>query len=497
MKIKIKIVLIFLLFAIFFLTAGMIFLNFIQYISFPTSMIILSSLIIFVLVLIIYFYITKSSRHTDNSEAPTLPPSNDVEKLIDAKTEQIHNDEVTIEDQQTAILNVLQDVQKEKDISEVLAKELEKFKLAVEGAYDHIVITNSDGVILFANQGVENITGFTKEEVIGKKVGSKETWGGLMEPEFYRNLWDTVKVQKKVFTGNLKNHRKNGEKYDVLASISPILDNNGNVLFFVAIEHDVTKEKAVDKAKSEFVSLASHQLRTPVSSINWYTEMLLNSEVGAINDDQKRYLSEIYTSSKRMGDLINSLLNVSRIELGTFAVDIKLVNINILAKKVIADLAPKIMEDNISFKESFDDNISEINADEKLLRMILENILSNAIKYSNKGGQINFAIHTADIGSDFGGKKLAEKNITILISDEGIGIPIEQHEKIFTKLFRADNAAASRPEGTGLGLYIVKSIVDQSGGQIWFTSEENKGTTFYVTYPMSGMKKKEGTRALI
>ncbi len=374
--------------------------------------------------------------------------------------------------------------------------DLEKFKLAVENASDHIVITDENGICLYMNNAAEKITGFKKEEIIGKKVGTKDNWGGLMSKSDYEGLWKIIKKKKKPFVGDLKNRRKNGEEYEAKASISPIKDKDGNVVFFVGIERDVTKEKEVDKAKTEFVSLASHQLRTPLSTINWYTEILLDGDGGEINEVQEKYLKEIYHGNQRMVDLVDALLNVSRLELGTFAIDPKKVDISGLAKEIVKDV--KVLSDKKkqTIKEKYQEKLPKINADPKLLRIVIENLLSNAVKYTPEKGDIKIDIYNAKKEEEIGGVKLGKDSIVVEVADNGYGIPRNQHDKIFKKLFRAENVTQRDTEGTGLGLYIVKSILDHSDGLIWFYSRENKGTTFYATIPLTGMKKRQGLKSL-
>ena len=363
-------------------------------------------------------------------------------------------------------------------------QELEKFKLAVENASDHIVITDNDGFCLYANDMVEKITGFSKEDVIGYKVGTEDNWGGLMEKSVYDELWTTIKEKKKPFTGEMKNKRKNGEEYYAQANISPVLNEDGEVVFFVAIERDITAEKEIDKAKTEFVSLASHQLRTPLSTVNWYTEMLISGDAGEINEEQENYLQEIYSGNQRMVELVNSLLNVSRLELGTFTVTPEKVDVVEMTKSIIKDISINIEEKKQNLKENYKDNLPKIDADPKLLRIVIENLLSNATKYTPEEGELKIDIHKD------------KKNMVITVSDNGYGISEYQQEKVFQKLFRADNILERDTEGTGLGLYIIKSILDHSGGSIRFQSKEGEGTTFYVTIPLSGMKKREGAKTL-
>ncbi len=408
----------------------------------------------------------------------------EIDKKVKLQTKEIVNKSKELEDQQSAILNVLEDVEEEKEKTALVARDLEKFKLAVENAYSHIVITDSEGICLYANGSVERITGFSIKEVLGKKVGTKENWGGLMSDDFYHKLWRTIKIEKKAFSGEVKNKRKNGEEYDSFAIISPVLDEHGHVKFFVGIERDISKEKQIDRAKSEFVSLASHQLRTPLSTINWYTEILLAEDAGKLNDEQKDYLKEVYKGNQRMVDLVNALLNVSRIELGTLAVEPEETDLIDLAESVLNEIKPQVSKRKQKIVKNFGKNIPKIVLDLKLMRIVFQNYISNAIKYTPEKGQIELTM------------KKQKNKVLISVKDNGIGIPKRQQEKIFQKLFRADNVRERETDGTGLGLYIVKSVVEQFGGKVWFESVENKGTTFYATIPLEGVKAKEGTRGL-
>src|SRR3989344_5533840 len=180
-----------------------------------------------------------------------------------------------------------EEVRKAQMLAAKLAKEMEKFKQAVDGASDHIIITDPEGTILYGNKAVENITGYTPEEAVGKKAG--QIWGGRMSKEFYEKLWRTIKTEKKSFIGEVVNTRKNGEIYTAELRIAPILAKNGEVQFFVGIERDITKMKEVEQMKSDFVSFTSHQLRTPLTVIKWNSEMLKSVDNGKLTREQKRY----------------------------------------------------------------------------------------------------------------------------------------------------------------------------------------------------------------
>ena len=365
--------------------------------------------------------------------------------------------------------------------------DLEKFKLAVEYASDQIVIADPTGIIIYANSATSAITGYSNSELLGKKAGSSKLWGGQMDREFYAKLWHTIKIEKKTFEATVNNRRKNGNKYFAQVKISPVLDKNNNVVFLVAIERDITREKEIDRAKSEFVSLASHQLRTPLTTINWYIEMLLGKDSGPLTAQQKKFLNEVYSGSKNLVKLVNALLNVSRIEMGTFGVEPEKTDLIKLEQSVLAELKPLIVEKRHQIIEKHD-TMPEVMVDPNLMRIIYQNLLTNAIKYTPQKGKISIQQTIEGTGDD--------RHILITVEDNGYGIPTNQQNKIYDKLFRADNARSKDTQGIGLGLYIVKSIIEKSGGTIRFESQENKGTKFYITLPLKGMEKKSGTKSL-
>lgn len=428
--------------------------------------------------------IARFSRLFDEMSEKVKESRREINVKVLEQTQEINKKALFLERQRNALMNITEDLELEKKKAEEFASDLEKFKLAVEGASDHIVITNSEGEIIFANEAVEKITGYSRNEIIGQKAGSKDNWGGYMQQGFYDKLWHVIKQLKQPFAGEINNKKKWGEEYVAQAKITPILDKDGQVIYFVGIERDITKEKQIDQAKTEFVSIASHQLRTPLSAVKWYSEMLLNGDAGQLNEEQMDFVKEISKGNDRMVDLVDALLDVSRIELGTFSIEPQMTNLIDLSKDVVNELKGKIQKKKLKVKEIYGKDVPEIMVDPRLTRMIFQNLLSNAVKYISEKGKINVKIEKE------------KKDILITVEDNGFGIPERQKEYIFTKLFRADNVKEKDTEGTGLGLYIIKSIVEHSGGKIWFESKEGKGTIFFVTLPISGMAPKKGTKQL-
>lgn len=366
--------------------------------------------------------------------------------------------------------------------------DLTKFQMAVAGTSDQVIIANPEGVIIFANKAASHVTGYSNEEILGQKMVTNSLWGGQMPPEFNLDFWNTLIVEKKPFIGIVENKKKSGKIYEAAVTISPILDEDDKIVYIIGIERDVTKEKEVDKAKTEFVSLASHQLRTPLSAINWYTEMLLAGDAGKITKEQKNYLDEIYKGNQRMVELVNSLLNVSRLDLGTFEINPKPMKLCEVIDDVAEEMEHTLKEKKQKFKNKCPDDVPDLMADAKLMRVIIQNLVSNAVKYTPESGEISVTVEY--------NKDKPNEAYVIKVKDSGYGIPKNQIDKIFTKLFRADNVRAMDTEGTGLGLYIIKAILDEAGGKICFDSIENKGTTFTITLPSEGMKQKSGNKTI-
>jgi PAS domain S-box-containing protein len=352
---------------------------------------------------------------------------------------------------------------------------------------DAVFACDKDGNVLLFNAAAERLTGIPAKKALGYRYDKVITF--LKESD-EKPIGDFVSevIKRKEIIRNL-NHTllvaTSGKKVPVINSIAPIKQDTGDVIGCVVSFRDVTVERDIDRAKTEFVSLASHQLRTPLTAINWNSEMLLSESTDKLSDRQREYIKQTYKASRRIVELMNALLNVSRLEMGTFIVETKDTDINKLAKECVREIKPQFSHKNISLHEKYDTTLGKIKADAKLVTIIFQNLLSNAFKYTKPGGKIILTI------------KKGKSEIIISVADTGIGIPKNEQDKIFTKLFRADNARQVDSDGTGLGLYIVKTILDSSGGKISFKSTERLGSTFKVQLPLSGMSKKTGTKGLV
>ena len=366
-----------------------------------------------------------------------------------------------------------------------------------------LLATDEKGNIVLINKAAEELLCLESKEVMGKNfietIPIEDGKGVIVPPQkrpMNMALAEGAITVTSINTGAEYYYvRKNKTKFPVAVMVTPVF-LDGKVIGTIEVFRDITKEKEIDKAKTEFVSLASHQLRTPLSAVNWYAEMLLAGDVGKLNKEQTEYLDEVYKGNQRMVVLVNSLLNVSRLELGTFLIDPEPTDIVKLTQSLINEQKPQIDQKKIVLSVELGTNIPIMQADPKIISMVVQNILSNAVKYTPDKGTVNLGLSLLESGESVGGRKADKKSIAIVVSDTGYGIPKRQQDKIFTKLFRADNVRAKDSEGTGLGLYIVKSIVEHSGGKVWFKSQENKGSTFYVVLPFAEAGIGEKAKAL-
>ncbi len=523
-----------------------------------------------------------------------------------------------LESTRRAITNILEDITESQEALKKQTEELQKFQEAVDASFDLMIITDPDGVILYANHATEILTGFSKEEIIGKRPSM---WGGQMSNEFYETLWQTIKSEKQGYAGEVTNKRKDGGKYLASVRISPVLDEEGKVKFFVGVQRDITEERKaqlrivrhatelekanvrieeekdrtesilrflksigegvfatdidgkvifmnetaevmsgklfhdvektkdqevfsflknahikpekisfveqamkkkrtvsfpnhtvllhnekkipvsgtcslirdagdtiigtitvfqdvtkkheLDQMKDSFLSVAAHQLRTPLGSMRWSMELLLGGDLGKLPKEAKEAVGQIYDNSQRMIALVNDLLDVSRIDQNRGKEEKQPVDVIATLKEIIKAMAAEAKKRSVTIRTNFPkQSVPALSAPPKHLYEALENLVSNAIKYNRKDGTVTIAV------------KLTDKELLVTVKDTGIGIPKDDQSKIFSKFFRAQNAVLKETEGSGLGLSVVKSYLEEANARAWFESEENIGTTFFAEFSL-------------
>lgn len=350
-------------------------------------------------------------------------------------------------------------------LRDALASQQMLLQLFQESPIPYLLISY-EGKIQMPNKAALRLFDTVAEELEDKKIYSF----------FPKENHEHIDILLSRFQSNVASHeeelfieREDGTRRYVILSIFPVQSKESKRNGLMSLV-DITEREEVERAKTEFVSLASHQLRTPLSAIKWYTELLISGDFGELQPRQVKYVEKVHESNERMIELVNTLLNVSRLELGTFMVDRKPVVIIDVAENILEELKGKINAKKIIIGRQYS-QLPTMNTDPKLLRMILQNLLSNAVKYTPEGGRVNLAL------------QLQGSKLEIVVTDTGMGIPKKEHDLIFTKLYRAENARELISDGNGLGLYIVKAVMEVLEGSVSFVSEEGRGTTFTATLP--------------
>lgn len=336
---------------------------------------------------------------------------------------------------------------------------------------DGAISTDEFGRITRVNPVAQEILGFSEEELVGewfpKKIVAVTTDN---EPV---NLIDRP-ITKAFLTGRsisekMVYRRRDGNTVPVSISVSPIL-LDGKPLGAVEVFRDITLEEEVDRMKSEFISLASHQLRTPLSAIKTYSHMLVDGYMGEVTPTQKKSLRTIISGANRMNELISTLLNITRIESGTIAVTPKVVQLERLIDDIVKEVSMMAADKSITLSvKTIGNKPISLKTDALILKEVITNLVSNAIKYTPENGKVSITTQKRT------------KDVLFTITDTGWGIPKQSQDQIFSKFFRAPNIVRRETTGTGLGLYLVKGLIDTLGGNIRFKSTEGAGTTFYVT----------------
>ena len=237
--------------------------------------------------------------------------------------------------------------------------------------------------------------------------------------------------------------------------------------------NDITKDKEVEAMKSEFVSLASHQLRTPLSGMKWSLDMLLEGEFGKLGVRQKKIIQGAFSANDRAIEVVNDLLDVSRIEEGQFGYSFSPQSLEGLVSAVLKKFSQQIRRKKLLFAyEQPKTPLPKVSIDSEKFEMVIQNIIDNAVKYTLETDKIRIYFEKSATHVDF------------IVEDTGIGIPEAQQSRVFDKFFRASNAVKLQTTGSGLGLFIAKSITESHRGKISFVSKENKGSTFRVSLPI-------------
>jgi signal transduction histidine kinase len=265
----------------------------------------------------------------------------------------------------------------------------------------------------------------------------------------------------------------------ITASFTPVTLTDEGPFNVVAVFRDITKEAEIDRMKSEFLSMAAHELRTPMTSIKGYSDMLLMGLAGECDERQKQFLDTIKGNVDRVLDMVNEFSEISHLESGALKLDAKPLHMDDLVSEVVVSLRPQIEAKEINLTVEVPPDSPEVWGDRTRVIQILTNLVTNAYKYTPDGGRIAITA------------QWIEDSMQVDVADTGIGIAPQDQEKLFTRFFRADHPGVRRVAGTGLGLSITKSIVEMHGGRIWVKSQLGEGSTFSFTLPLADYMQRD------
>jgi signal transduction histidine kinase len=349
-----------------------------------------------------------------------------------------------------------------EDIWQIPEKELENLESTTQQYYQTPLGTNfSSQALVLKDNILKNL-----EELVLKQINAITPEEKVAAHKRNLQILETARKDLKELEALVKQYRRTQTlRIAMMVGAALLL----GLLFFLFWRRLGSAVEGV-AAKSEALSMASHQLRSPLTALQWILETLKRKLGNKLSAEEKEFLEKAYGSSTRMMGMISDFLSASKLEVGKLIVESKPTDLKEIAKSVLEELQPTISSRKLAVEEEYAKDLSVIQSDPQLIRVIFQNLLTNAVRYTKKG-KIRLEVSRR------------EGVVKIVVTDTGCGIPLNQQAKIFTKLFRADNARELEREGTGLGLYLVKRVVERLGGKIGFTSEENRGTTFNVRLP--------------
>jgi PAS domain S-box-containing protein len=358
--------------------------------------------------------------------------------------------------------------------------ERERLNTIIENSGDGVMMLNRYRIIQSWNKALENMTGIPAEQAIGRpcyEVLNLKTAQGvsichttcpLLHPPGDGRLYAEGRHQ-----------RADGMIITLADNYSPLVDEEGQTTQVIANVRDMTRLREAEELKQTLLSVISHELKTPVSIIKGYAGTLAREDANWDKQTLAEGLGVIEEEADRLDRLINNLLEASRLQAGGLKLNLSYLNLADMASALVEKL--QTTTEKHTFEVHFPEDFPLIRGDYERMRQVLTNLLGNAIKYSPDGGLITV-----------GGVVDSEQNkVCLYVSDKGIGIPPAEQERIFDRFHRVDNRLARQTPGTGLGLYLVKAVVEAHGGKIWVESTPGQGSTFWVELPL-GDETKQG-----
>ena len=402
-----------------------------------------------------------------------------------------------VEGNKQGILAILADITNrlaiERELIELTeqGKTERRFRELLEAAPDAIIEVDREGRIVLLNKVTENLFGYGREELLGNSVDSLIPKDLRLAHVNHRADYWSRPVTRPMGSGlKLEGQRKDGSRFPVEISLSPVNSEDG--FRVTAIIRDISERKEAEekyrgdlelrnreieranRLKSEFLASMSHELRTPLHTVIGFSELLAEELKGPLNDDQKRFVNHIHKDAMHLLDLINDILDLSKIESGRLELRREAFDVATALEEALSSIRPQGFAKSIEIESSVSVPTA-LYADRVRFKQILYNLLSNAVKFTPEQGRVRVDAVSRD------------GFVEISVTDTGIGIPTHEHEAVFEKFHQAGATTKGVREGTGLGLAITKRLVEQHGGRIWLESEPGKGSRFTFTLPLDSL----------
>ncbi|MFN8527806.1 MAG: GAF domain-containing protein [Anaerolineae bacterium] len=377
------------------------------------------------------------------------------------------------------LYNLLRDqTERMANLLRIEREEAEKNSAILEGIADGVLLANPDGVIMLFNGAAERILEVPRDYAQGQPLAQLEAMYPGSEQSWVTVLQGWLNPSRKTDRDSLLFERiEMGRK--VIAVTASRVYNGDQYLGTVAVFRDITKDVEVDRMKSEFISNVSHELRTPMTSIKGYADLLMMGAAGQVTDQQRSFLDTIKGNAERLSNLVNDLLNISKLDSGSEKLKLERVRPEDVINAVLAGVETRSDNErkNISISSHIAPNTPALTGDRAKIEQILSNLVDNAFNYTYPGGKIEVEARPFDDPAF----------VLLSIKDNGIGIPKDFQSRIWNRFERyEEHALVMEVAGTGLGLSIVKNLVDMHRGRVWVESEPNVGSTFFVALPVGG-----------
>ena len=356
-----------------------------------------------------------------------------------------------------------------REQNQALAANSHRFAAVLDASHDGIAMLNQDGLFVLVNRRFGELLGSRAEALVSQQASSQELLRGCLE-----NTADSGTHPRGVSEQIIEMDGASADRRSLQFYTAPVQGQDGlETIGRIIALRDITRERELDKLKTDFISVVSHELRTPLTSIKGYTDLLLSGATGEISELQGEFLSIIQSSTTRLSNLINDILDISRIESGSIEIKHEPIDYRRIVADTLRLMKAAADEKQISMDASLPESIPPVRGDIDKVAQVLGNLVSNAIKYTPEGGWVKVSLEIA-----------GEASVLTSVTDSGIGIAPDDQKRLFQKFFRADNTSTREAGGTGLGLVIAKTIVEMLGGAIWVESEPGRGTRFYFTLPL-------------